>query len=467
MSISTRGVRANVTKRETPGFEKPLSEFKELSAQSLAQAQADKIAEQESLKKQAAAQREKQEKKAKADREKLLEMSQKVEAPEKSTMYDSHYEMVNDYAAHLSDPNVIKKFAESPEGEAEFNALVDRLLTMTSDFEKYYTQTYGTPSDGVESPTFMASSARDAEGKYDFSDRRVMTDHKEMMERLTKLDTKSHATVEFENGQPVFKDENGNVVDHMNLDMNVFQADIQERPPTTGAEIIAQSYAPDVMGSEEDVRAYMEDLLEEDAVLDDAARSYVESQRSKNPNYMRTKEDVLGKSYELKAVKEAYINDAVEAWKKMQAPEEEEVIQEMKNEPAETPGEMLESDIQIDEEDPFGDDSGYGTGGGRYEFSDQVPSVNIGGIERKMTNMTFDPEDLSLKIVMDFAEKEEGKSYPGFSLTIPTTQDGKLENSKMLEDIITSIDEKFGTGTFEEIYGQVKQSSMKPWWQPQ
>lgn len=468
MSISVRGVRADVKRKETPGFEKPLKEFKELSSKAMAESQGAKIAEQEALRKEASAQRERQDKKAKAERERLLEMSEKVKSPKESTMYDSHYGMVNDYAAHLSDPEVIKKFAESPEGEAEFNSLVDRLLSMTSDFENYYTQTYGTPSDTLEDPTFMASSVRDVEGKYDFDDRRVDTDHKEMMERLTKLDTVSHATVDFENGQPVFKDENGNVVDHMNLDMAVFQADVQERPPTSGAEVVAKSYSPEVMKSEEDVRAYMEEILQEEAVLDDAGRAYVESQRSKNPDYARTKNDVLGKSYELKAVKEAYINDAIEAWKKMQSPEEEEDTSGIAEEkPVESPGELVESDIQIYEEEPMGTDSGYGTGGGKYRFSDQIPSVDIGGIQRKMTSMTFDPEDLSLNIVMDFSEKEEGKSYPGFSLTIPTTPDGKLENSAMLEEIIYQVDEKFGQGKFEEIYGQVKNSSMKPWWYPE
>jgi len=335
MSIYTNRVQAPVERQPLTGFDKPLQNFKELSTKELAEKEKERAdgiaadekeiqesaARNEKIRKQAEEERKRQEKAAKEDRERYLSMSEKVDAPDNMKMYGSHYAMLEELAQHLANPDIIKEYASSVEGEMEYNALIEQLLTLTDTFEGYYKETYGDyENDDLGAPTLQAAEKRHREGA-SMSDRTFDTPYEEMKARFLRLEEKAHEKMEVRGGRVVFIDSEGNEIipgEDM-LDLNVFQTEVSERAPLDGGQYIATVFDPQLMSSPQSVRSHLERILEQNpTVMQDASRHYVETQMDQNPDFARTAEEVAADPDLRLAAQELYIKEATEEAAKRQ-----------------------------------------------------------------------------------------------------------------------------------------------------
>jgi hypothetical protein len=338
----TNRVQAPVKKNELTGFDKPLKEFKKLSQDHIAEEKAktaqlasetNKQREEQAAKltrsrKDAEAERERQEKTSKEQREKYLSMSEKVDAPDRANMYDGDFAMLEDLAVYLSDPKVIKDYSSSVEGEMEFNALIDQLLTLTDTFETYYKETYGDKSDEMDSRTFHGSLNRDLNGVTSMGDLNYDTPHLEMMAKLQQLDSRRHTDMRVEGGRVVFVGENGDeIVPGEDLDMDVFTPEISERAPVTGADFLNRGFDGETFVSEQDVVDYVEDGLAIESVQRDAARAYEEKMKSANPDFNYAPEEILATPKLRMAAFEEFQKSAVDQWNEKTKEEEPTVPQ--------------------------------------------------------------------------------------------------------------------------------------------
>lgn len=328
MSIYTNRVQAPVKRVELTGFEKPLQSFKELSAGEIAKKEKERAnhlasqqekqsqeraAQQERVKKQAESARKEQEKSAKEQRKQYMEMSERVDAPSNLNMYEGHYAMLEEFAQFLASPDTIKEYASSVEGEMEFNALIDQLLTLTDTFEGYYNQTYGEFGDPIDAPTWEAAMRRKQEGVKG-GDINYDTPHEEMRSRLNKLDSKMHQKMDVRGGRVVFIDNEGNeiVPGEDMLDLDVFRSDISERAPRTGGQYIASVFDPEAMNSPAAVEEQVISAMEDPDVMRDASRSYVEEMMIQNPDFSMTPEEVEATPIHREAAEKLYIKQAQE-----------------------------------------------------------------------------------------------------------------------------------------------------------
>ena len=328
MSIYTNRVQAPVKSVEFTGFEKPLQSFKELSASEIAKKEKERTdqlasqqeketqeraAQQERVKKQAEAARKEQEKASKEQRKQYMEMSEKVKAPSTLKMYDGHYAMLEDFAQFLANPETIKEYASSVEGEMEFNALIDQLLNLTSTFEGYYNQTYGEFGDPIDAPTWEAAVRRNQEGVKG-GDISYDTSYEEMLSRMNKLDSKMHQKMEVRGGRVVFVDNEGNelVPGEDMLDLNVFRSEVSERPPRTGGQYISSVFDPEAMSSPAAVEEQVIAALEDPDTMRDASRTYVEEMMIQNPDFSMTPEEVEANPTHREAAEKLYIKQAQE-----------------------------------------------------------------------------------------------------------------------------------------------------------
>jgi hypothetical protein len=334
MSIYTNRVQAPVKSVEFTGLEKPLQSFKELSAIEIAKKEKERTdqlasqqeketqeraAQQERVRKQAEAARKEQEESAKEQRKQYMEMSEKVKAPSTLKMYDGHYAMLEEFAQFLADPETIKGYASSVEGEMEFNALVDQLLTLTSTFEGYYNQTYGEFGDPIDAPTWEAAVRRNQEGVKG-GDINYDTSYEEMLSRMNRLDSKMHQKMEVRGGRVVFVDNDGNelVPGEDMLDLNVFRSEVSERPPRTGDQYIGSVFDPEAMNSPAAVEEQVIAALEDPDIMRDASRTYVEEMMIQNPDFSMTPEEVEANTKHREAAEKLYIKQAQEEAAKRQ-----------------------------------------------------------------------------------------------------------------------------------------------------
>ena len=337
MSIYTRGVQGTAPTREESrpiGSKRPLDEFKEFSEQHIKekkeaaalkesaeyQRKQQEAANVEESRKQAVEMQQEAEKKAKEQREKELEMSQAANdagRPDTTYMYNSHYDMVKEFAEHLSNPDTIKKYASSPEGEMEFNGLIDQLMSMTSDFEAYYKETYGTPEDGDERYTFMGSENRFKHGVSSIGDLDILTSHDDMMAKLMQLDSHGYKEMRIVNGKVVFVGEDGEMFNPQDsLDMEVFYPETSERAPVSGDQYLNSTFDPDYFTSVESVEKHVRSALNNDKrLLRDTVRGYIEKMQDADPGFNETIESIIQHDPErLEAIKQTFINDAVRAY---------------------------------------------------------------------------------------------------------------------------------------------------------
>jgi len=437
-----------------------------------ANAAAKRAAERDLAKQQAASARESYDKQVEAQRKKYMDMAAQVDAPGTENMYDGHFRMLDELAQHLADPENIKRFASTPEGEMEFTSLLDQLDTMTGTFESYYKSTYGTPEDEKDGNTFQASLNRSitgVDGDIDF-----MTPHEEMISRANALDEVSgpmFERMEIVGGRPVFYSPDGTEInfDQKFLDPNVFRSEQQLRPPVRGADLLGRSYDPMAFETEEDVEDFMLESLNRQDIMNDALRSYITDMKETNPDFDATIEDVNTNGTLRLRVQKAYVEDAINEWNKRRGAEGTESAPVSETDPADSVsgdmGEFTDADFDLDNpEDQFGDSAGVAVGTSAFAFDVRTPAVDIGGIDRKMERMTFDTDSLSWKIKMDFAEKEDGKSYPEFTLTIPTDADGKPKITKSLRNIQDAFDDEYGTAQFEKLMTEIKDRAIGSWW---
>ncbi len=375
MSIYTRGVRGTAPTREESrpiGSKRPLDEFKEFSEQHIKekkeaaalkesaeyQRKQQEAANLEESRKQAAEMQQDAEKQAKEQREKELEMSQAANdagRPDTTYMYNSHYDMVKEFAEYLSSPDTIKQYASSPEGEMEFNGLIDQLMSMTSDFEAYYKETYGSPEDEDERYTFMGSENRFKHGVSNIGDLNVNTSHEEMMARLMKLDSHLHKEMKIVNGKAVFVGEDGGTFNPQDsFDMEVFYPEVEERAPVSGDQYLNSTFDPNYFTSIESVERHVRSALNNDkGLLRDTIRGYIEKRQDEDPGFNETIESIISHDPErLEAIKQTFIDDAVRAYEiKTLKPEDVEINIDEEEEEAPQVSEQAETTEAAVQED--------------------------------------------------------------------------------------------------------------------
>tara|TARA_E500000318_G_C3562810_1_gene214266 strand:- start:810 stop:2828 length:2019 start_codon:yes stop_codon:yes gene_type:complete len=375
MSIYTRGVRGTAPTREESrpiGSKRPLDEFKEFSEQHIKekkeaaalkesaeyQRKQQEAANLEESRKQAAEMQQDAEKQAKEQREKELEMSQAANdagRPDTTYMYNSHYDMVKEFAEYLSNPDTIKQYASSPKGEMEFNGLIDQLMSMTSDFEAYYKETYGSPEDEDERYTFMGSENRFKHGVSNIGDLNVNTSHEEMMARLMKLDSHLHKEMKIVNGKAVFVGEDGGTFNPQDsFDMEVFYPEVEERAPVSGDQYLNSTFDPNYFTSIESVERHVRSALNNDkGLLRDTIRGYIEKRQDEDPGFNETIESIISHDPErLEAIKQTFIDDAVRAYEiKTLKPEDVEINIDEEEEEAPQVSEQAETTEAAVQED--------------------------------------------------------------------------------------------------------------------
>lgn len=102
--------------------------------------------------------------KAEADREKRLamhkEMRGQIEDVSTTNMYDGHYKLLRDAASVLASQSTIDKYASTPEGQSQYEGMVQQLNDAIDYYENYYKSTYGSSKDDPTLSTWNAAYMR-------------------------------------------------------------------------------------------------------------------------------------------------------------------------------------------------------------------------------------------------------------------------------------------------------------------
>ena len=113
------------------------------------------------------------EEKRRADEERqqkfVDESSAEVVVPSTTGMFDSDFSVADAWSNYLQDEATINQFAETKEGMAKYNQMVQQLNTFISESQQYYTTNYGTANDPGASSTWGGAYNRAKHADRDYT----------------------------------------------------------------------------------------------------------------------------------------------------------------------------------------------------------------------------------------------------------------------------------------------------------
>ena len=72
-----------------------------------------------------------------------------IDSLNKTGMYQGHYDMLQEAAAILKNPETIDEYASSPEKQIQYEGMIDELNQSIDYYENYYATTFGKSGDAA------------------------------------------------------------------------------------------------------------------------------------------------------------------------------------------------------------------------------------------------------------------------------------------------------------------------------
>ncbi len=257
------------------------------------------------------------EEKRRADEERqqkfIDESSAEVVVPSTTGMFDSDFAVADAWSNYLQDEATINQFAETKEGMAKYNQMVQQLNTFISEAQQYYTTNYGTANDPGASSTWggaynrakLADQGQNPWAKNFMQDSNDLAFYEGVLQQLDDPNAHSFSVVD---GQVMI---DGKPFNQYARQEAPFVANLVETDYVTGYDVYVGKAANLTFDTEEKARAFMENELSKDNMERQAIRMYIDQN-----NLDLSIADVLDRPEHLEKARQEYVDDALRAWSK-------------------------------------------------------------------------------------------------------------------------------------------------------
>ena len=241
------------------------------------------------------------------------ESAAEVVVPSTTGMFDSDFAVADAWSNYLQDEATINQFAETKEGMAKYNQMVQQLNTFISESQQYYTTNFGSPNDPGASSTWggaynrakLASEGQNPWAKNFLEDTNDLAYYEGVYQQLNDPSAHSFSVVDGE----VMID--GKPFNQYARQEAPFVANLVETEYVTGYDVFMKNGAPLNLKTEEQARVVMENELKRGPIERHAIRMYIEQN-----NLQLTVDEVMERPQHLEKAREEYIQDGLKAWTK-------------------------------------------------------------------------------------------------------------------------------------------------------
>lgn len=241
------------------------------------------------------------------------ESAAEVVVPSTTGMFDSDFAVADAWSNYLQDEATINQFAETKEGMAKYNQMVQQLNTFISESQQYYTTNYGTANDPGAASTWggaynrakLADQGQNPWAKNFMQDSNDLAFYEGVLQQLDDPNAHSFSVVDGE----VMID--GKPFNQYARQEAPFVANLVETDYVTGYDVYMGKAANLNFDTEEKARAFMENELTKDNMERQAIRMYID-QNSLDLSIA----DVLDRPEHLEKARQEFIDDAMRAWTK-------------------------------------------------------------------------------------------------------------------------------------------------------
>ena len=241
------------------------------------------------------------------------ESAAEVVVPSTTGMFDSDFAVADAWSNYLQDETTINQFAETKEGMAKYNQMVQQLNTFISESQQYYTTNFGSPNDPGASSTWggavsrgkLADQGQNPWAKNFLEDSNDLAYYEGVYQQLNDPSAHSFSVVDGEvmiDGKPFNQ--------YARQDAP-FVANLVETDYVTGYDVFMKNGAPLKLETEEQARVVMENELKRGPIERQAIRMYIEQN-----NLQLTVDEVMERPQHLEKAREEYIQDGLKAWTK-------------------------------------------------------------------------------------------------------------------------------------------------------
>jgi len=241
------------------------------------------------------------------------ESAAEVVVPSTTGMFDSDFAVADAWSNYLQDETTINQFAETKEGMAKYNQMVQQLNTFISESQQYYTTNFGSPNDPGASSTWggavsrgkLADQGQNPRAKNFLEDSNDLAYYEGVYQQLNDPSAHSFSVVDGEvmiDGKPFNQ--------YARQDAP-FVANLVETDYVTGYDVFMKNGAPLKLETEEQARVVMENELKRGPIERQAIRMYIEQN-----NLQLTVDEVMERPQHLEKAREEYIQDGLKAWTK-------------------------------------------------------------------------------------------------------------------------------------------------------
>ena len=241
------------------------------------------------------------------------ESSAEVVVPSTTGMFDSDFSVADAWSNYLQDEGTINQFAETKEGMAKYNQMVQQLNTFISESQQYYTTNYGTANDPGASSTWggaynrakLADQGQNPWAKNFMQDNNDLAHYEGILQQLDDPNAHSFSVVD---GQVMI---DGNPFNQYARQDAPFVANLVESDYITGYDVYVGKAANLKFDTEEKARTFMENELSKDNMERQAIRMYIDQN-----NLDLSIADVLDRPEHLEKARQEFVDDALRAWSK-------------------------------------------------------------------------------------------------------------------------------------------------------
>lgn len=263
-------------------------------------------------------------KKAETDREKRLamhkEMRGQIEDVSTTNMYDGHYKLLRDAASVLASQSTIDKYASTPEGQSQYEGMVQQLNDAIDYYENYYKSTYGSSKDDPTLSTWNAAYMRSLTPEvnaFQGAGYEATRGWDQINGAYESLQGQQHrqGSVRIENGQLMFDGVDGKSMGIMEtpLDMKIFDPGLQVMDMSGYTYFIQKDDGK--FQTEQAVRDYIANSINENDInLTHSLRHYINTN-----DIQRGYEDLLSDEawmgQKMDEIVKLWQDEAVDAWR--------------------------------------------------------------------------------------------------------------------------------------------------------
>ena len=262
--------------------------------------------------------------KAEKDRQERLnlhkEMRGQIEELSTTNMYDGHYNMLQEAAKVLSSEDTINKYASTPDGQAQYESMVQQLNDAIDHYENYYKSTYGSSQDQATLSTYNAAYTRSLTPEMNAFEQvgyESTVGWDQVLSNYNALQGQQHrqGSVRIQNGQLMFDGLDGKSMGILDtpLDMKVFDPGLQVMDMSGYKYFMSRDDGK--FQTEQAVRDYIKNAItDNDVNLVHALRHY-SSTNNIQTNYQDLLSDDDYMNSRMDQIVKLWQDEAVEAWK--------------------------------------------------------------------------------------------------------------------------------------------------------